>query len=470
MSKSSRRGFIKSAAAGSLVVMASRKTAAKEFLLEMGNEPQQTSPGDKIRIATIGVGGQGSGDTRTALQTGMAELVAVADIYDGRRERAQEVWGKQIFTTRDYREVLARSDVDAVIIGTPDHWHAQISVDAMNAGKDVYCEKPVVQMLPDGHKVIEAEKKTGKIFQVGSQRVSSIVFAKAKELLASGVIGQLNMVEAWINRRSNQAAWQYSIPPDARPDRIDWDRFLGNAPKVPFEPVRLFRWRNYRAYGTGIGGDLFIHLFSGLHFMVSSNGPSRVLGTGGLRFWKDGRDVPDILLGISDYPETKAHPGFNVSLRVNFVDGSVDPSAFEESGYRLVGSEGVISLGSRGLTLTRKQRSKEPGFGIDTFPKAVQDEFIKAYRQQYPPAQPAISQSSDEVYSAPAGYSDGLDHFRNFFSAVRSRKPVVEDATFGVRAAGPALLTNQSYYENRIMNWDPEKMKLTDEGGRQVSR
>jgi predicted dehydrogenase len=466
MSKSSRRNFIKGAAAGSFVVLASKKTAAKEFLLETNDEPQASAPSDKIRLATIGIGGQGSSDTRTALQTGMAELVAVADIYDGRRERAQEVWGKQVFTTRDYREVLARPDVDAVIIGTPDHWHAQIAVDAMNAGKDVYCEKPVVQMLPDGHKVIEAEKKTGRIFQVGSQRVSSIIFAKAKDLIAAGAIGQLNMVEAWINRRSNNAAWQYSIPPDARPDRIDWDRFLGNAPKVPFEPIRLFRWRNYRAYGTGIGGDLFIHLFSGLHFMVGSNGPSRVLGTGGLRFWKDGRDVPDVLLGITDYPETKAHPGFNVSLRVNFVDGGVDPTVFDESGYRLVGSDGVISLGSRGLTLSRKQRSKEPGYNIDTFPKAVQDEFLKIYRQQYPPSQPSISQSSDEIYSAPGGYSDHLDHFRNFFNAVRSRKPVVEDATFGVRAAGPALLTNQSYYENRIMNWDPEKMKLTDDGGR----
>ncbi|MEW6128063.1 MAG: Gfo/Idh/MocA family oxidoreductase [Acidobacteriota bacterium] len=466
MNKPSRRNFLKGAAAGSFVVLTSKKTAAKEFLLSADPEPQATATGDKVRFATIGVGGQGMSDTRTALQTGMAELVAVADIYDGRRERAQEIWGSHIFTTRDYREILTRKDVDAVIIGTPDHWHAQIAVDALNAGKDVYCEKPIVQMLPDGHKVINAEKQTGKILQVGSQRVSSIVFAKAKELLASGAIGTLNMVEAWINRRSNNAAWQYSIPPDARPDRIDWDRFLGNAPKVPFEPIRLFRWRNYRAYGTGIGGDLFIHLFSGLHFMVGSNGPSRVLGTGGLRFWKDGRDVPDVLLGLCDYSETKTHPGFNVSLRVNFVDGSVDPNAFEESGYRLVGSDGVISLGSRGLTLTRKQRSKEPGYNIDTFPKAVQEEFVKAYRQQYPPQPPSISQSSDEIYNAPSGYSDGLDHFRNFFKAVRSRNPVVEDATFGVRAAGPALLTNQSYFENRIMNWDPEKMKLTDDGGR----
>ena len=467
MSKQSRRDFIrKGAAAGSLLISTSKMVSAKEFLLEAPPAFEQTSPNDKIRIATIGVGGQGSGDTRTAIATGMAELVAVADIYDGRRERAQEVWGKQIFTTRDYREVLARNDVDAVIVGTPDHWHAQICVDALKAGKHVYCEKPIVQKLPDGHRVIEAEKATGKVFQVGSQRVSSIVFAKAKELLASGIIGELNMVDTWLNRRAPQAAWQYSIPPDATPERIDWDRFLGNAPKVPFQPEHLFRWRNYRAYGTGIGGDLFIHLFSGLHFMVGSNGPTRVLGTGGLRYWNDGRDVPDILLGLCDYPKTSAHPAFNVSLRVNFVDGSVDPNAFEDSGYRLVGSEGVIALGSRGLTVTRKQRSKEPGFNIDTFPKAVQDQFIKDYRAKYPPMAPGISQSSDELYSAPSNYSDSLDHFRNFFTAVRGGKPVVEDATFGVRAAGPALLTNESYYQNRIMNWDPERMRLTDNGGK----
>ena len=465
MSKTSRRDFIKMGAAGG-VLIGSRKVAANEYVLEAFQEPQKVSANDKIRFATIGIGGQGSSDTRAAIQTGMAELVAVADVYDGRRERAQEVWGKQIFTTRDYREVLARNDIDAVIVATPDHWHAQICVDAMKAGKHVYCEKPIVQVLADGHKVIKAERETGKIFQVGSQRVSSIIYAKAKELLAAGSIGKLNMVDIWLNRRSPQAAWQYSIPPDATPERIDWDRFLGNAPKVPFEPIRLFRWRNYRAYGTGIGGDLFIHLFSGLHFMVGSLGPSRVFGTGGLRYWQDGRDVPDVLLGLCDYPQSGTHAGFNVSLRVNFVDGSVDPNAFEDSGYRLVGSDGVIAIGGRGVTLTRKQRSKEPGFNIDTFPKSVQDEFIKEYRAKYPPQTPSISQSSDEVYSAPPGYSDSLDHSRNFFNAIRSGGKVVEDATFGVRAAGPALLTNQSYYDNRIMNWNPEAMKITDEGGK----
>jgi predicted dehydrogenase len=465
MNKTSRRSFIKLGATSVLIAGAS-KVSAKEYLLEPQQDSKPVSANDKIRIALIGAGGQGSGDTETALRTGQAELVAVADVYDGRRERAQERWGKNVFTTRHYEEVLNRKDVDAVIIGTPDHWHAQIAVDAMDAGKDVYCEKPVVQILADGHKVIKAEKKTGRIFQVGSQRVSSIVFAKAKELLAAGTIGNLVLVEAWINRRSPQAAWQYSIPPDANTERIDWDRFLGNAPKVPFDARHIFRWRNYRAYGTGIGGDLFIHLFSGLHFIVGSNGPTRVLGTGGLRYWNDGRDVPDVLLGLCDYPKTDKHPAFNVSLRVNFADGSVDPNAFEDSGYRLVGSDGVIAIGNRGVTVTRKQRPKEPGYNIDTFPKAIQDEFLQAYRKQYPPVGNQISQSGEEVYAAPSNYSDSLDHFRNFFAGVRSRQSVVEDSTFGVRAAGPALLTNQSYFENRIMNWDPEKMRPSDEGGK----
>jgi predicted dehydrogenase len=240
---------------------------------------ERVSPNDRIRLALIGAGGQGSYDLRNALSLGGAEVVAVADVYDGRLKRAREVWGDGVATTRDYREVLARKDVDAVILATPDHWHSTISIDAMNAGKHVYCEKPMVQQLSQGKEVIAAQKKTGRIFQVGSQRVSSIIYAKAKELLHAGAIGELNMVEAWVDRNSALGAWQYSIPPDAVPANIDWDRFLGNAPKVPFEPVRLFRWRNYRDYGTGVPGDLFVHLISGLHFVTDAIGPERVYST-----------------------------------------------------------------------------------------------------------------------------------------------------------------------------------------------
>src|SRR5882724_3120857 len=280
MKKTSRRDFIKAGAAAGLLVSAT-KVSANQYILDANQEPAKVSPNDKVRFATIGLGIQGTGDTRNAVATGLAEFVAVADIYDGRRERAQEVYGKQIFTTRDYREILARKDIDALIIATPDHWHSQICIDALKAGKHIYCEKPMVQKLPDGHKVIKAEKESGKVFQVGSQRVSSIIYAKAKELLASGAIGELNLVEAWWNRSSAIGAWQYSIPPDASAAPIDWDRFLGRAPKRPFEPIRLLRWRNYKDYGTGVAGDLFVHMFSGIHFVVGSNGPTRAMASGG---------------------------------------------------------------------------------------------------------------------------------------------------------------------------------------------
>jgi len=327
----------------------------------------------------------------------------------------------------------------------------------MNAGKDVYCEKPMVQRVDDGKKVIEAQQKTGRILQVGSQRVSSIVYKKAQELYKSGAIGDLNMVEAWWDRNSALGAWQYSIPLDATPENIDWDRFLGRAPKVPFDPVRLFRWRNYRDYGTGVAGDLFVHLFSGMHFVTGAIGPARVYATGGLRFWKDGRDVPDVMLGLYDYPASSAHTAFNLALRVNFVDG-----AGETSGFRFIGSEGIMKIDD-GVTLDKQPRESEPGYTIETFTDAMQKKFVEDYRKKYPQETPnadSIRPISEEKFLPPRGYSDHLDHHRNFITSVRTRKPVTEDPVFGLRAAGPALLSNLSYFEQRVCKWDPETMTL----------
>ena len=420
----------------------------------LADTPQNPSPNDRIRVALIGNGIQGNGDARMSIQAG-GELVAVADVYEGRLTRAKEQWGDRIFTTRDYREVLARKDVDAVIIAVPDHWHRKMSVDAMNAGKDVYCEKPMVQLIEDGREVVDAAARTGRILQVGSQRVSSVVYQKAKELLEAGAIGETNLVEAWVDRNSAIGAWQYSIPPDASGTTIDWDRFLGRAPKRPFEPIRLFRWRNYRDYGTGVGGDLFVHLFSGMHFVLGSNGPTRVYATGGIRYWKDGRDVPDVMLGLYDYPARGKFPAFNLALRVDFKDG-----ATETQGFRFIGSEGILTIG-RGVSISRVPDEPEPGHTANTFSKAMQDAYLKEYRQKYPLPKPnadAMRPQKDEEYLAPAGYSDWLEHHRNFLNAVRTRKPVIEDAVFGFRAAGPALLSNVSYFEQKVCLWDPEKM------------
>lgn len=466
--KKSRRNFLKQAAAvpltaGAAGIITSRTHgAAKTFRLESEPEPErQVSANDRIRIGLIGAGGMGNGDLETALRIKGIEFVAAADVYDGRLTYIKETYGNDIFTTRDYRELLARPDIDAVIVATPDHWHSQISVDAMKAGKDVYCEKPVVQRVDEGGAVIAAQQQYKRIFQVGSQFTSSIVYQKAKELVAAGAIGKLNLVDGSLSRRSAVSAWQYPIPPDASPQTIDWDRFLGRAPKVPFDPKRIFRWRNYRDYGTGIGGDLFVHQFTSLHFVTNSKGPSRVFATGGLRLWNDGRDVPDILLGLFDYPQTPEHPAFNVNLRVSFVDGGLDRTGWGTPWiYRFVGDEGVIEIDGSGLTLRRGASDKAPDAPDGPFPKAIREQLMREYREKYPPRDPEISKGNDERYTAPPRYNERLDHFKNFFRAMRTRKQVVEDAVFGFRAAAPALLANISYFESRVVEWDPETMKL----------
>ncbi len=409
------------------------------------------SPNDHIQIALIGAGGQGQYDTSIAVQVPGVKLVAVADCYNGRLEHSKEVWGDDIQTTRDYNEILARKDIDAVIIGTPDHWHKQASVDAMKAGKDVYCEKPMIHLYADGPEMIETTRSTGRILQVGSQRVSSMIYAKAKELLASGAIGKLNMVTAHWDRNSAIGAWDYTVPLDASTETCDWPRFLGTAPKIPFDAEQFFQWRKWKAYGSGVAGDLFVHLFSGTHFITGSQGPTRGMATGGLRFWNDGRNVPDVMLGLFDYPE-----GFNLSLRVNFVDGGE-----ESEGLVFTGSEGTMEIAGNSVSVNRVPREKEPGYMIGSFTEAMQRQILEEYGKKYPRTHPeGEPRTGYEKYQAPAGYSDSYDHFRNFFASVRSRKPVVEDAVFGFRAAGAALLSNLSMERGAVVHWDPEAMKL----------
>ena len=414
---------------------------------------------DRVNVACIGFGIMGQGDVSTINTVPGAKLVAVSDIYEGRLTKAREVYGKDIFTTRDYREILARPDIDAVIVATPDHWHQIIACDAMRAGKDVYCQKPMVQKVEEGAAVIKAEKETNRILQVGSQRASSILYAKAREVIKQGSIGDVRMVEAYWDRNSAQGAWQYSIPPDATPQTVDWDRFLGHAPKRPFEPIRLFRWRNYQDYGTGVAGDLYVHLFTGIHYVMDSSGPNRIMSTGGLYYWKDGRDVPDLMLGMYDYPDTKAHKAFHLSIRLNFEAGGG-----EGSGFRFIGTEGVLDLAVGGaLVLKRKPKDSEPGHTAGTFSKATGAEIVREYQKKYPVQRPSadgMRANTEQRWVLPPGYTEQYAHHENFINAVRSRNPVIEDATFGLRAAGPALLSNVSHFTRKTMLWDPESMVI----------
>ncbi len=322
----SRRSFLKKASLTTAAISASPllfATSREEKLpLIRSYSDRSYAANDHINLALIGSGIQGIYDTTTALGVAGVQLVAACDLYEGRLDRAKELWGDSIFVTRDYRKILERKDIDAVIIATPDHWHQKITIEALKAGKHVYCEKPMVQKYEEGEAIINAQKKSGKICQVGSQGMSSLGNEKAKELYEDGAIGDIVMLDMYNDRYSAEGAWQYPIPPDADPSTIDFDTFLGAAPKVPYELKRFFRWRNYQDYGTGVAGDLFVHAFSTLNHVLSSHGPNRALSTGGLRYWKDGRDVPDVTITLYDYPKTDTHAAFNAAFRINFIAGN----------------------------------------------------------------------------------------------------------------------------------------------------
>jgi predicted dehydrogenase len=457
--QSNRRTFIKSLSAASALV--ATESVAKPFGMPAYiPNLMKVSPNDKIRFATIGMGIQGNFDTQAALRNTDVELVGVADLYTGRLEHAKTAYGKDkdLFTTRDHREILARSDVDAVIVVVPDHWHDHITIASLKAGKHVYCEKPMVQHLNEGKAVIDAWKKSGKTMQVGSQRISSAAFKEAKRLVEAGEIGQINYIESNNDRFSAIGAWDYSIPPDASAQTVDWDRFLGDAPKRPFDEKRFFRWRNYKDYGTGVAGDLFIHLITGVHFVTNTMGPTRIYSSGNLAYWKDGRDVPDIMACIMDYPKTEQHEAFQMVLRVNFANaGKINDVT------RIIGNEGQIEFSENNLIMTKKKLPIAPGYGgydsFFTFTEPVQQEFVKGYDAKYPPETRTSEPVKEVKFTAPKEDDPHATHFADFFNNVRKgSQGTVEDPVFGFRAAAPVLACNESFFEQKVVHWDPVTM------------
>jgi predicted dehydrogenase len=263
------------------------------------------------------------------------------------------------------------------------------------------------------------------------------------------------------NRQSALGAWQYTIPLDASPQTVDWNRYQEFAPKkFMYDPNRFFRWRNYREYGTGVAGDLFVHLLSGLHFITSAKGPEKIYSIGGLTYWKDGRNVPDVMTAVLQYPEAPEHPAFQVTLRVNFVSGE------GETGFtKITGTEGVMEMHDDGFTIKRHKMSKAPGIGgwdsLDTFTNQMQKDLLADYNKKYSAEDQAEPKLNDINYAAPENYNEHIDHLTNFFNSVRTGAPVVEDPVFGFRAAAPCLACNESYFQNKVINWDAEKMKMS---------
>ena len=455
-----RRDFIKALSTGALITTGSGQL--KPFS-EVIRSQRKIGPNDTIRVATIGMGIIAFYKMESLVQVPGVELVAVADCYDGRLTRARTVFGDHLETTKKYSELISRSDIDAIVLCVPDHWHSQMAVEALQAGKHVYVEKPIIQKIEDGHKIIQAQKASGKVVIVGSQSYRHPLHQKAKELIKQGAIGQLNVIEAEVSRNNGIGAWQYTIPSDASPKTIDWDSFLGPAPRRAFDADRFFRWRKFKDYGTGVSGDMFVHRLTALHYILDSTGPVQIAATGGLRYWNDGREAPDVLNALLEYPETASHPAFTLILKANFADGSGGGPSL-----KFIGSEGVIELRSNSLSL-RSERRDEPSFeellngynSARTFAEGQRTAFREEYfRYQSKQAEfDRYDFDKDLEYTAPQGYDADLDHFMRWTDAIRNEGAVYQNAVVGLRAAAPAIIPNYCL-EGKVYTWNPKEMKM----------
>src|SRR5207248_6263724 len=228
--------------------------------------------GSRVRFGMVAVGMRGNWLLSESIKLPGVECAAAADLYDGRHMLAREIVRADLPVTRRYQTLLEDKNVDCIVAAVPDHWHKQVVIDAVSAAKDIYCEKPMSHSPADGVAMVDAAKKSGRIVQIGSQRVSSQICAKAKEMIASGMLGEMMLIEGWLGRNDPTGAWEYPPPPDLSPANLDWNTWQGTVtPKVAFNPYIFARWRCWREYGTGVAGDLLVHLVRGMMSMTGMN-------------------------------------------------------------------------------------------------------------------------------------------------------------------------------------------------------
>jgi len=422
---------------------------ANTILLEAAPAPEQTAPSDRIRFGIIGIGMQGTNLLNTAISIPGAECVAAADLYDGRHLHAREITNKpNLPVTRRYQDLLDRKDIDCIIAAVPDFWHKRVVVDACTAGKDIYCEKPMSHTAEEGFDMVHAAQQNSRIVEIGSQRASGVVFGKAHELYHSGAIGEVSMVELTLGRNDPTGAWEYPPPPDLSPQNLDWDTWVSGAPKIPFNPERFARWRCWKEYGTGVGGDLMVHLITGMLFALGWNEPPRSASAlGGIVRWKDGRNMPDLHAVLFDY--------HGVPVYIRLTLGTETPEV-----TRFMGPKGV-------LTVSGAEVRVSPQLGIDTrpsyyagsFPRKMRADYAAQWHASHDAELPHGALLDDTVYRG-NGSNDDVAHMQNFFQAVKSRKPVVEDAVFGNHAAIACHMANESFFRKGPVTFDAASHRI----------
>lgn len=426
--------------------------AAAVFTLA-GEAPRMraASVNGEIGIAFIGSGIRGTQLIDEFKPIQGLRFLSVCDLYDGSLARAKEqLANDQLHVTKDYRAVLDRKDVDAVVIATPDHLHKRMVLDALSAGKHVYCEKPLTWSLEEGKSILAAERSSGKLLQVGSQHKTSALAAKTRELIKQGAIGDVTMIRMANHRNNAQGAWKYEIPPDASDATIDWPRFLGDRPKRAFDARTFFQWRCWWEFSGGVATDLFVHLLTWLHEVMDVKAPASVVSQGGLYFWKDGRNVPDVLNSVFEYRE-----GFVADMYVHLAN------SFPAPGYTIMGTKGTIVD-----TMNKLILYPEPvdhgvqSYGTLQWPQAARARYFesKGWTADGKPAAelPARRQPEEILVER------GPTHAEWFALSLREGKPSKENGLEGHLAAGAGHLANMSYRRGKKLAWNWKTDQVTE--------
>lgn len=396
----------------------------------------------RLNVAVIGLGLRGSDLLSLILEhrknSADVEVVALCDVYQKRlSSAAQKVPGAKTYT--HHQDLLQRPDIDAVFVATPDQWHAPLTLAAMEGGKDVYVEKPMTHTLEEAIVVARRAKELGRVVQVGVQGLSWRRWPKIREIIQSGMIGQVVAVQGTYSRNDTAGDWNWPIDPAAGPDasgdnHIDWEQWLGSAPKIPFNADRFFRFRKYWDYSGGIATDLHYHIVAPFHLAIANEFPTRIAGMGGLWVYKDGREVPDTFMTAADYPS-----------RFSMM---VQSSQVNENGPRTVvrGTKATIYLSDE----WEGPPSRQYDFA-DIIPESPHaEEFVKKY-------------SSEMVRIDGVGNEGDLLHVDNFLQCVRSRRQPNCPVDLGCKVMATIDLSVRSYREGKIFHYDAERDKVLDQ-------
>jgi len=387
---------------------------------------------DKVNIGWIGVGTRGYAglDWMHTAAPNDVQITAICDTYTGYIARAKDrmatIWGTTPKTYVDYRELLADKSIDAVFIMTPEHLHHDMAIAALRAGKNVYVEKPLAHTIEEGFDIVREWEKSKKIVQVGTQNRSSMLYKRAKELVKQGMIGDVHYVRAFWYRNSlpDDPAWRYVIPPEATPQNTDWNRFLGTAPKRPWDSHRYFQWRLYWDYSGGISTDLLVHQTDIVNFMLDKTVPRSCMASGGIYRWTDktdDRDTPDTFSAIYEY-------GNNFHINYSCYFGN------DHYGYgeQLCGNEGTIEVMNR------------------------QDLYFTP--ESYKGKAPASIAARKPIHlngKADFNESDGaINHFRNFVQAILGKEQVIAPPRVGQQAAISGHMATLSFKNQKKILWD----------------